>query len=188
MRICRWGNKEQAVFNAKVDEALAQAESDLSTLTAGTAATSGIKKVKESTQKGRLFQCGWWIHCGQFGRGIQQWEKDWASGEGSWKKATKQHKKHSQGPVKFRMGRAIYQLLLNPKWWGGLLQQCHSSQPRRQAALVAARPVEPCHFCGKMGHLCLYCPARKGAANWKWYPFHVECVAVVNVKCRVYRV
>ena len=45
------GNEEQASFNVKVKEALSQAESDLSSITASPAA---IQRVKESIQKGRL--------------------------------------------------------------------------------------------------------------------------------------
>ena len=47
-----------------------------------------------------------------------------------------------------------------------------------------ARPIGPCHFCGKMGHLRLYCPARAMAGNQKWYPFQCVCVAGVDVGYR----
>ena len=37
----------------------------------------------------------------------------------------------------------------------------HASQlPRRNAMQPGARPIGPCHFCGKMGHLRLFCPAK----------------------------
>ena len=48
------------------------------------------------------------------------------------------------------------------------------SQPRRQGVPLANRPVGPCHFCGEMGHLRLYCPPRAAATNSNWYPFQVE--------------
>ena len=47
------GNEEQASFNAKVDESLAQAESDLASVMAGPAATPALRRVKEVIQQGR---------------------------------------------------------------------------------------------------------------------------------------
>ena len=49
----RRGNKEQATFNARVDETLAQAESDLASVTAGPTATTALRRVKEAIQQGR---------------------------------------------------------------------------------------------------------------------------------------
>ena len=40
-----------------------------------------------------------------------------------------------------------------------------------QAVSTGSRPVGPCHFCGKMGHLRLYCPVRASKEGKKWYPF-----------------
>ena len=57
-------------------------------------------------------------------------------------------------------------------------------QPRRQGVPLATRPVRPCHFCGEMGHLRLYCPARAAAVNRKWYPFHVEGDTSCDVRYR----
>ena len=48
------GNEEQANFNAKVDEALAQATSDLSAVAATPASTSAVQRVKEAIERGRL--------------------------------------------------------------------------------------------------------------------------------------
>ena len=47
------GDEEQASFNAKVDKALTQAESDLAAVTIVPASTPTIRRVKESIQKGR---------------------------------------------------------------------------------------------------------------------------------------
>ena len=50
--------------------------------------------------------------------------------------------------------------------------------PKRQLVPTASRPVGPCHFCGKMGHLRLYCPVRAAAEGRRWYPFQCETVSV----------
>ena len=56
------------------------------------------------------------------------------------------------------------------------------TQPRRQVVPSATRPIGPCHFCGEMGHINLYCLARAAAGNRKWYPLHVDCVTGVDVQ------
>ena len=47
------GNKEQATFNAIVDEALAEAESNLSSIPATPISTPAVWRIKEAIQKGQ---------------------------------------------------------------------------------------------------------------------------------------
>ena len=47
------GNEEQASFNAKVDEALAQVESDLASIEAGPVLTPEVQRVKDGIKRGR---------------------------------------------------------------------------------------------------------------------------------------
>ena len=48
------GNEEQASFNAKVDQTLVQAESDVSVVERNPTSTSAVQRVKEAIQKSRL--------------------------------------------------------------------------------------------------------------------------------------
>ena len=49
----RKGNETQAIFNAKVDEALAQADYDIADIAPGPVESPAISRVRDSIQKGR---------------------------------------------------------------------------------------------------------------------------------------
>ena len=51
----------------------------------------------------------------------------------------------------------------------------HLCHPYRcQVVPLGGRPVGPCHFSGKMSHLCLYCPARASVEGKKCILFPFE--------------
>ena len=194
------GNEEQAAFNAKVDEALAEAEGELSSIPATTVSTPAVRRMKEAIQKGRSLleerqklirladrsEHGWSVvdeytadDLADDSDDERRIEKAERAAE---RKAGKRRKKRSSqaGQAKFRAGPAAG--MQQP---AGVMPAAAASfaQTKRQVAPAATRPIGPCHFCGEMGHLRLYCPARATAVSKKWYPSQVECVTGVNVQC-----
>ena len=193
------GNEEQATFNAKVEEALSQAESDLSSIPTAPTTSSAIQRVKESLQKGRSLieerqkmirladrsDHGWGV--------VDEYTADDLADDSddekriervekaAEKKAEKRRKKHGQVPGKARGGPPRFPSATQAQVMGTPVPAMPVSQPGRHVAPVAARPVGPCHFCGEMGHLRLHCPVRAAAIGRKWYPFHEDCVVGVDV-------
>ena len=96
-------------------------------------------------------------------------------------KAGKQRKKRGAASVRFRGSPSCFPAAVQSPVMGLLVMAGSFDQPRCQAVPPPARPVGPCHFCGEMGHLHLYCPARAIAVNRKWYPFQNDSVLGVDV-------
>ena len=199
------GNEEQASFNAKVEEALSQAESDLSSISAPPAA---IQRVKESIQKGRSLleerqklirladrsDHGWGVVDEYTADDLADDSDDEKRIERAEKaaerKSEKRRRKRGQASGKSRGGQPRFSPSAQAQVMGMPAPAVPLSQPRRQVVSATSRPIGPCHFCGEMGHLRLHCPAKAAVASRKWYPFHADCVAGFDVKhgvckCRV---
>lgn len=196
------GNEEQANFNAKVDEAFAQAESDLSAVEHSSSSTGAVQRIKEAIKKGRSLleerqklirladrsEHGWGVvdeytadDLAEESNDEKRIEKAERAAE---RKAGKCRKKRGAAPAKPRGGSSCFAMAVQPSVAGTPAAMPLYGQPRHHAPPPPARPVRPCHFCGKMGHLLLYCPARAAAASRKWYPFQKECVLGVDVEDR----
>ena len=138
------GNEEQASFNAKVEEALSQAESDLSTIAAAPAA---VRKVKESIQKGRSLleerqklirladrsDHGWGVVDEYTADDLADDEKRIERAEkAAERKAEKRRKKHGQASGKSRGGPPRFPPAAQAQVTGMSVPSVLLSQPRRQ--------------------------------------------------------
>ena len=193
------GNEEQATFNAKVEEALSQAKTDLSSIPIAPATSWAIQRVKESLQKGRslLDERQKLIRLADRPEGVvdeytaddladdsdDEKRIEWAE-KAVERKAEKRRKKRGQVPGEPRGGQPRFSSATQAQVMGMPVPSVPVNQPRRHVVSTAARPVGPCHFCGEMGHLRLHCPARTVATGRKWYPFQADCVVGVDVKHR----
>ena len=196
------GNEEQASFNAKVDETLAQAEINLSGVEHGSAATSAVQRIREAIQKGRslLEECqkllqlanhsehGWGVvdeytvdDLAEYSDDEKRIEKAERVAE---RKAGKRRKKRGTGAVKSRGGSPHFPVAVQPPVMRMPVTAAPYNQPRWQTLPPPTRPIGPCHFCGEMGHLSLSCPVRAMAVSRKWYPFQRKCVLGVDVEHR----
>ena len=197
------GNEEQASFNSKVDEALAQAESDLASVAAGPALAPAVQRVKDGIRRGRSLiderqklirladrsEHGWGVvdeytadDLAEDSEDEKRIEKAERAAE---RKAGKRRKKRNlqTGYAKPRGGTSRAPTSVNQSQLAGMpVVSAPLGQSRRPSVTPAARPIGPCHFCGEFGHLRLYCPARAAAAQKQWYPFQVECVTGVDVE------
>ena len=164
------GNEEQANFNAKVDETLAQAESDLSLVERGPTPSAAVQRVKDAIKKGRLLlderqklirladrsEHGWGVvdeytadDLAEDSDDEKRIEKAERAAE---RKAGKRRKKRGATALKSRGGPPRFPMSAQPPATGMPVAVAPYSQPRRQALPPPARPVGPCHFCGEMGH------------------------------------
>ena len=198
------GNEAQAIFNAKVDEALAQTESDLADVPSSPASTSAIHRVLESVQKGRALleerqklirladrsEHGWGMVDEYMADDLAEDSEDEKKIEkaerAAERKASKQRRKRPAESVAGkprggfqRYGNVALPPVIHSPAAPPLQQFQH--QTRRQVVPSGSRPVGPCHFCGEMGHLRLSCPTRSSMEGKKWYPFPIEeCADVVD--------
>ncbi len=190
----RKGNEEQANFNARVDETLADAESDLALAVAGpaTATTPALQRVKESLKKGRSLMADRQKLIRLADRSEYGWQvvdeytaDDLAEGSDDEKRIEKAERAAERKAGKRRKKRSADAAAMAAKPRGGnqfrLVAQAPTApvpplayhQPKRQATLpVTSRPLGPCFGCGEMGHLKHYCP-KAAVEGRKWYPIVV---------------
>ena len=187
----RKGNQEQAAFNAKVDEAVAEAELHIEE--AGPSTAPALERAKEALKKGRQFlaerqklikvadrsEHGWGV--------VQDYTADeLAEDSGDEKrlekaeraaelKAAKRRKKKASSvqssrsrSLSVRMPEAAAREPAPP-------YHVPSSSTRRFASMTAPTPVRrvvgPCYACGEMGHMRMSCPRVAGPdSSRRWYP------------------
>ena len=178
----RRGNEEQATFNARVDESLAQAEGDLASVTAGPSATSALRRVKEAIQQGwRLLderqklirladrsEHGWGV--------VDEYTADdLADDSDDERRIEKVERAAERKAGKRRKQRQAPGTRASPARFPdagtqtavpGMSREAPPFSQTRWPAAVA-RPVGPCHFCGEMGHLRLYCLVRTSGTSGK---------------------
>ena len=193
------GNEEQVTFNAKMDETLTEAKSELSSFSAASVFTPAVRRIKEVIQNVRSLLEEQHKLIRLADRSVQGWSlvddctegnladdsddecRNEKADRATERKAGKWCKKRSSqaGQAKFCGGSAAR--MQQP---AGVMPAATApfTQPKRQVTPAATRPIGPCHFCSEMGQLRLYCPGRATALNKKWYPSQVECVAGVNVQ------
>ena len=190
----RKGNEAQALFNAKVDEALAQADSDIADIASGPVESPAIRRARDSIQKGRAIieerqklirladrsEHGWMMvdkyTADDLADGSEDEKKIEKAERAAERKVGKRRKKRTAEAAagKPRGVPARFATVAGPPAAGhaSFTQPPHLGHPyRRQPVPPGGRPVGPCHFCGEMGHLRLYCPTRASVEGKKWYPF-----------------
>ena len=172
------GNEAQALFNAKLDETLAQAETDAAAVVTGPPSAPALQRVIEGLQKGRALiderqklirladrsEHGWGMveeytadNLAENSDDERRIEKAERAAE---RKAGKRRKKRAaETPANKPRGSYQRGLTVPPNPAFPTLQQ-PMYPPKRQLGPPFTRPVGPCHFCGEMGHLRLYCPVR----------------------------
>ena len=187
--------------NAKIHKALAEVESDLPSIPATPTSTRAVQRIEEAIQKGRslLEERQELIHLAD--RSKHGWsvveeykaedlpddsddecriEKLESRIEEGWEVAQEvQHAGRADDVLHWPSYRDA-----TANSGGMPAAMAPFARPKRQVVPTETRPtcIGPCHFCGEMGHLRLYYPARVAAGNRNWYPSQVECATSVDVQ------
>ena len=192
----RKGNEEQATFNEKVEEVLADAKAELSTVGSAPA----LERAREAIEKGvRLLSerqklikiadrsdFGWGVVAEYMADELAEDSDDEKrldkAEKAAERKAGKKKKKRVEPPSRAARSRPFVQSAA-PFPPPAALTAAY--QQRRPAAPVQLpfqpRAVGPCFACGEMGHVRAYCPKTAAAEPRKWYPLctvapkHVVC-------------
>ena len=187
----RKGNQEQAAFNAKVDEAVAEAELHIEE--AGPSTAPALERAKEALKKGRQFlaerqklikvadrsEHGWGV--------VQEYTaNELAEDSGDEKRLEKAERAAELKAAKRRKKKASSvqssrSRSLSVRMPGAAAREpappyhVPSSSTRRFASMTAPTPVRrvvgPCYACGEMGHMRMSCPRVAGPdRSRRWYP------------------
>ena len=178
----RKGNQEQAAFNAKVDEAVAEAELHIEE--AGPSTAPALERAKEALKKGRQFLA----ERQKLIKGVvQEYTADeLAEDLGDEKRLEKTERAAELKAAKRRKKKASSvqssrSRSLSVRMPGAAAREpappyhVPSSSTRRFASMTAPTPVRrvvgPCYACGEMGHMRMSCPRVAGPdRSRKWYP------------------
>ena len=170
----------QEEIQQRQEVAAANAECDLASVTAGPTATTALRRVKEAIQQGRRLlderqklirladrsEHGWGVVDEYTADDLADDSDDERRIEKAERKAGKRRKQRQPQAPGTRAGPARFPDAGTQIPVPGMPMEAPPfGQMRRPAA--AARPVGPCHFCGEMGHLRLYCPVRTSATSGK---------------------
>ena len=180
----RKGNEEQAGFNEKVEDAIAEAQIHLS----GDGSAPVIERAQEALAKGMKLlaerqklikiadrsEYGWGVVAEYTADELADDSDDEKRLEKAEKaaerKAAKRKRKRAEPSVKTGKGR--YSTLQPATSGPAPVAAAGTTYPPKRSQLLPApmRAAGPCFACGEMGHLRSYCPKTASAETRKWYP------------------
>ena len=181
------GNEEQATFNARVDETLAEAQADLPTAGTSPALTRAHQAIergrKLNTERQKLIrladrsELGWGVASEYTADELAENSEDEKRLEKAEKaaerKAVKRRKKQTAPRRTTRFLPPAPAVTAGPS----STQATYQMAKRPQTALLPVqrqpRVVGPCFACGEMGHIRSNCTKMAGTAmeTRRWYPF-----------------
>ena len=186
----RKGNEEQASFNAKLDETVAEAEAELAE--AGTSAAPALQRAMDAVKQGRRLiaerqklikiadrsEYGWGVvteyTTDELAEGSDDEKRLERAEKAAEQKAAKRRKKRAGSTSGRPRGQPRPSAPVTMAAPTASLQ-CQATTTRRPGAATAPmqRAVGPCFACGEMGHLRVHCPKTVAAAESgrRWYPF-----------------
>ena len=194
----RKGNEEQAVFNSRLDETVAEAETELAVVSPGAPTpTTAISKARECLKKGRQLlaerqkliriadrsELGWGV--------VAEYTADeLADDSGDEKRLEKAERAAEHKASKRKRKRGTTSMGGRPRAGRNPQGQVSSApagtppfhqpttalsrRPIMAGLPPAARVAGPCFACGEMGHIRIHChkmTALGAEGTRKWYPF-----------------
>ena len=190
----RKGNEEQAAFNDKVDETIAEAQAELKQDSGSTPAlqrahdtlATGRKLLAEHQKLIRMIadrsEYGWGVVAEYTADELADDSDDEKCLEKAEKAAERKAvKRKKKGGESSRTGKGRYNPAQAAPAPSVSAPTTASTYPAKRpvVAPAPARAIGPCFACGEMGHIRSYCP-KTAPENRKWYPLH-SCASGVEL-------
>ncbi len=188
----RKGNEEQATFNSRVEETLAEAQAALAVPGSSKAIERAQAALKKGTdllqERQKLIKIA---DRSEYGWGVvaEYTADELAADSDDEKRLDKAEKAAERKAGKRKRKRPEFPPKTGKTGGRFSAGQGQSASPFRTALYPAKRPmtapalprgVGPCFACGEMGHLRRDCPRIAPMDAWKWYPSHTD--ALSNIK------
>ena len=181
----RKGNEEQAGFNEKVEDVVAEAQAHISgdgsppaIARSQEALMNGTKLLAERQKLIKIADCsefGWGVVAEYTADELAEDSDDEKRLEKAEKAAERKAAKRKKKPIA-KTGKGRYSAL-QPSPSGSVPVSAPMTYPPKRPQLLSMpmRAAGPCFACGEMGHLRSYCP-KTPAETRKWYPLGLGAI------------